>query len=74
MSKIAAALATVREHLADTQIYAEEHREALEKLLLEEGKLQAQADTLDETWLEQQQALEELDAGESASTGHKSQR
>ena len=74
MSKIAAALATVREHLADTQIYAEEHREALEKLLLEEGKLQAQADTLDETWLEQQQALEELDAGERASTGHKSQR
>src|SRR6056297_2845398 len=70
MTKIAGQLIAVREQLADTEIYTDERREALEELLLKEGRLQVQADALDDTWLTQQQALEELDAGESAPDGH----
>lgn len=70
MTKIAGQLVAVREQLADTEIYTEERRETLEELLLKEGRLQVQADALDDTWLTQQQALEELDAGESTPEGH----
>ncbi|MEZ5569612.1 MAG: ATP-binding cassette domain-containing protein [Halioglobus sp.] len=60
MSKVAAELAAIQEQLADTQIYDDTHREALASLLQREGQLQARAEALDESWLEQQQALEEL--------------
>ncbi|MCB1842956.1 MAG: ABC transporter ATP-binding protein, partial [Halioglobus sp.] len=60
MSRVAAELAAIQEQLADTQIYDDTHREALASLLQREGQLQARAEALDESWLEQQQALEEL--------------
>ncbi len=57
-----AELADIRSKLGDNQIYRDESREVLAELLRREGELKARAGDLEERWLEQQQALEELAA------------
>lgn len=61
MAKTEKELASVQEQLADTDLYNKERKSELASLLKQEGELQAQAATLEESWLEQQQALEELE-------------
>ena len=60
MAEAHSALLEVREQLGNADLYAEEHKHTLADLLKREGELKTRADELDDTWLEQQQLLEEL--------------
>ena len=60
MSKVSLAIQEVRTQLENNDLYTEGHRQTLADLLKREGELKARAEELDETWLEQQQVLEEL--------------
>jgi ATP-binding cassette subfamily F protein 3 len=53
-------LESVQQRLSDTTLYDEGCKEELADLLREEGELQRRSGELDERWLEQQQALEQL--------------
>jgi len=55
-------LADIRAKLGDNEIYRDEFRDALAELLRREGEFKARAGELEEQWLEQQQALEDLTA------------
>jgi len=52
--------ATLQTRLGDTDLYTEASKQELATLLKREGELKAAAVQLEETWLEQQQELEEL--------------
>lgn len=52
--------ADVQTRLSDTALYSEGSKQDLADLLKREGELKTRAMQLEETWLEQQQALEEL--------------
>ncbi len=60
MSKVSLAIDDVRTQLENTDLYTEDHRQTLSNLLKREGELKVRAQELDEIWLQQQQALEEL--------------
>jgi ATP-binding cassette subfamily F protein 3 len=60
MTKVSHALQAVREQLGSADLYAEAHKTKLAQLLKLEGELKLRAAELDDLWLEQQQALEEL--------------
>jgi len=64
MSAVEAEQADLQTRLGDTDLYTEGRKRDLANLLQREGELKARASQLEEAWLEQQQALEEL-AGES---------
>ena len=55
-------LAKLQEQLADPELYTDGSKDALGRLLKEEGELKTQAAQLEERWLELQQTLEELNA------------
>ena len=67
IDKIEAAMAAVdkeqaglQTRLSDTDLYTESRKQEMADLLKREGELKARAQQLEEEWLEQQQALEEL--------------
>ncbi|MDH4039662.1 MAG: ATP-binding cassette domain-containing protein [Gammaproteobacteria bacterium] len=64
MSAVEAEQADLQTRLGDTDLYTEGRKRDLANLLQREGELKARASQLEEAWLEQQEALEEL-AGES---------
>jgi ATP-binding cassette subfamily F protein 3 len=60
MAEVDRDLQTLREQLGNLDLYTDQHRQTLADLLKREGELKVRAAALDDTWLEQQQALEEL--------------
>jgi len=60
MTAVNLALQELRERLGDTGLYKDDNRQTLASLLQREGELKVRAAQLDDIWLEQQQALEEL--------------
>jgi len=60
MSAVSQALDTVREQLADPELYTDARKQALTDLQKRERELTSRARELDDLWLEQQQLLEEL--------------
>ena len=60
MSAVEAEQAEVQQQLGDTDLYGESRKQDLADLLRREGELKTKAAALEEDWLEQQQALEEL--------------
>ena len=60
MSAVEAEQAEVQQQLGDTDLYGENRKHDLADLLRREGELKTKAAALEEDWLEQQQALEEL--------------
>ena len=60
MSAVEVEQADVQTRLSDTALYSEGSKQDLADLLKREGELKTRAMQLEETWLEQQQALEEL--------------
>jgi ATP-binding cassette subfamily F protein 3 len=60
MTRVSLALEEVREQLGFADLYTEAHKAKLAQLLKLEGELKLRAEELDDLWLEQQQALEEL--------------
>lgn len=61
MEKVATALADIEAKLGDPAIYQETRKEELADLVWEQGKLRNQATQLEESWLESQQQLEDLE-------------
>ena len=60
MAEAEKALAAVREQLADPELYSGEDKERVAALLKQEGELKLSTETLEERWLDLQQALEDL--------------
>ncbi len=60
MASVEAEQAELQTRLGDTDLYTESRKQDLAQLLQREGELKVAATELEETWLEQQQALEEL--------------
>ena len=60
MSAVEAEQAQVQTQLSDTDLYMEGRKQDLADLLKREAELKAEAAALEEDWLEQQQALEEM--------------
>jgi ATP-binding cassette subfamily F protein 3 len=60
MSAVEAEQAELQTRLSDTTLYSEGRKQDLADLLRREGELKARATELEEAWLEQQQALEEI--------------
>ena len=60
LSAVEAERAEVQVRLGDTDLYTEGRKHDLAALLKREGELKARAAELEEAWMEQQQALEEL--------------
>ena len=60
MAAVELDLQELREQLGNTELYTENNRQILTKLLQREGELKVRAAGLDEKWLAQQQTLEEL--------------
>ncbi len=60
MSAVEAEQADLQTRLSDTDLYLEGRKQDLANLLKREGELKARASQLEETWLEQQEALEAL--------------
>jgi ATP-binding cassette subfamily F protein 3 len=60
MAAVNLSLEELREQLGNSGLYTEANKQTLAKLLQREGELKVRAEELDEIWLEQQQALEEL--------------
>ena len=52
------ALATLQERLTENDLYLPENAEPLKALLVQEGELKIRVATLEETWINQQEALE----------------
>ena len=52
------ALETLQERLTDNDLYLPENAEPLKALLVQEGELKIEVATLEETWINQQEALE----------------
>jgi ATP-binding cassette subfamily F protein 3 len=61
LAAVEAAQAELQATLADPDLYGEERKGELAALLRREGALKTQAQSLEDEWLEQQQALEELE-------------
>lgn len=62
MAELDERLARLETRLADTGLYEADRKPELEKLLREQGELRRRADELEETWLEQQEQLDALEA------------
>ena len=60
MAAVESEQAQLQTQLGDTDLYTEARKQDLANLLKREGELKATAMQLEETWLEQQQELEEL--------------
>ena len=60
MSAVEAEQAELQTRLGDTDLYTDGRKQDLADLLQREGELKARATQLEEAWLEQQQALEEI--------------
>jgi ATP-binding cassette subfamily F protein 3 len=60
MASVSQSLQVVRDQLGDSDLYTEARKHSLAELLKREGELKTRAQELDDLWLEQQQALEEL--------------
>ncbi len=60
MSAVEAEQAQLQTQLSDTDLYMEGRKQDLADLLKREAELKAEAAALEEDWLEQQQALEEM--------------
>ena len=58
MAKTEKALAEVQQLLADNALYDVSRKTELAELLQREGELKSESDSLEEQWLEQQEALE----------------
>ena len=63
MAEAESRLSTLKEQLADTDLYAAERKAELDELLRDEGKARQEMQDLENTWLELQQELEQLEAG-----------
>ena len=59
MATVEAEQAELQSQLGDTDLYNQERKSELAQLLKREGELKSQAEQLEESWLEQQQVLEE---------------
>ncbi|MEH6634288.1 MAG: ATP-binding cassette domain-containing protein [Halioglobus sp.] len=59
MATVEAEQAELQSQLGDTDLYNQERKSELAELLKREGELKSQAEQLEESWLEQQQVLEE---------------
>ncbi|MEP5764119.1 MAG: ATP-binding cassette domain-containing protein [Halieaceae bacterium] len=66
MAEIEEGLAALELKLADTTLYEAERKADLELLLLEQGRLRQQAGELEESWIEFQHELEELEQAPQA--------
>ena len=64
LTAIEEALAGLQALLADPALYSDGSGEEVADLLQRQGQLKTQAAALEESWLEQQQALEELEASD----------
>ncbi len=62
MSTIEDKLAAIQDALSDTALYSEDKKSELAELLRQEGELKSRAERLEESWLEQQQALEDAES------------
>ena len=60
MAAVESEQAKLQTQLSDTDLYTVERKSDLAALLKREGELKAQAEQLEESWLDQQQTLEEL--------------
>jgi ATP-binding cassette subfamily F protein 3 len=60
MEKASSALRELQQELGNTDLYTENQKHTLDDLLKQEGKLKIRAAELDDSWLEQQQKIEEL--------------
>ncbi|MEH6585096.1 MAG: ATP-binding cassette domain-containing protein [Halioglobus sp.] len=65
MAKLEKSLATIQEQLADSDLYTEVRKNELSELLQQEGELKSRADTLEETWLELQEQIEQAEEAAS---------
>ncbi len=61
MAKNEGALQEVQDLLSDNDLYSDARKDELAELLRREGELKAEAESLEETWLEHQQALEDIE-------------
>ena len=64
MSEVETELETVQSRLSDADLYTEDRKTELADLLQRQGQLKARAGDLEESWLLQQQELEELELSE----------
>lgn len=55
-------LDTVEQKLADSSLYEEANKDQLKELLQQQASLKQQAEQTEEAWMEQQEALENLEA------------
>ena len=62
MSRVERELSLLQETLADAALYSEARKAELAQLLQAEGGLKAQAEQLEERWLELQQSVEDLES------------
>ncbi|MCX2974164.1 ATP-binding cassette domain-containing protein [Halieaceae bacterium IMCC8485] len=62
MTKIENSLAALQERLGDADIYSEARKNELAELLKQEGEFKSRADALEETWLELQEEIEQVQA------------
>ena len=62
MTKIENSLAALQERLGDADIYSEARKNELAELLRQEGEFKSRADALEETWLELQEEIEQVQA------------
>ena len=60
LAEMEAEQAELQARLSDTDLYSAARKDDLAALLKREGELKARAELLEETWLEQQQAMEEM--------------
>jgi len=61
MAEVEIEQAELQARLSDTDLYSAGRKDDLAALLKREGELKARAELLEDTWLEQQQALEEME-------------
>ena len=61
MEKVSQELLELQERLGDAELYTDDHKHTLADILRREGELKVRAEELDDTWLGQQQQLEELE-------------
>ncbi len=62
MAEVEAEQAKLQTQLGDTDLYSAARRDDLADLLKREGELKIRAAQLEDSWLEQQQILEELES------------
>ncbi len=62
MAQAESELETMQAKLGDSDLYTETRKEELAELLKREGELKSRSELLEETWFEQQQELEQLEA------------